>query len=204
MQPRNVRGTGYNVTDWVGGVNRVSWAQLQEMYSNGWTIGNHTKAHIDLTSLSLDSQTTALLDARNAFNDHGLFNVDYVNYPMSGAYNADTLTAMQNLGMRTGQSSILSFNNVSPLARPFEIATRSIGSGISLATAEGWVNTALSHQEILVLTFNDITTTPTSVDWYIDRFQSLVDYCIAQGIPIITMDDLYRLQTSDITIPLPK
>jgi hypothetical protein len=123
---------------------------------------------------------------------------------MSGAYNADTLTAMQNLGMRTGQSSILSFNNVSPLARPFEIATRSIGSGISLATAEGWVNTALSHQEILVLTFNDITTTPTSVDWYIDRFQSLVDYCIAQGIPIITMDDLYRLQTSDITIPLPK
>jgi hypothetical protein len=65
------------------------------------------------------------------------------------------------------------------------------------------VNTAIARQEILVITIQGLSSTPGTNDWYISRFQSLVDYCIGQGIPIITMDDLYQLQSGDITIPLP-
>ena len=38
---------------------------------------------------------------------------------------------------------------------------------------------------------------------YIDLFQDLVDYIISQGVPVLTMDELYRLQSGDITIPQP-
>jgi peptidoglycan/xylan/chitin deacetylase (PgdA/CDA1 family) len=200
MRTRNARGTGYIVTDLVGGTtDYVTWTQLQTMYAAGWTIGNHTKAHIDLTTQSLADQQAALLAARTALNAHGMTNVDYVAYP-NGNYNADTLTAMANLSMRTGRT-INKSNLVSPLMQPYEITQQSIQRSTTLTTAKSWIDTARSRQEIVVLTLHDISSSPYTYGWYTDRFQSLVDYCIQQGVVILTMDDLYRLQSSDITIP---
>jgi peptidoglycan/xylan/chitin deacetylase (PgdA/CDA1 family) len=200
MQSHNVRGTGYVVTDWAGTSGYASWAQLLGMNNAGWTIGNQTKANGDLTTLSLASQLAALSDARAVLNINGILNADYVAYP-GGKYNTDTLTAMTNLGMRTGQN-LLAFNNVSPLGSPFEISSRLISKTTTLSTAESWVDAAKSRQEILVINIQGLSTAPGANDWYIARFQSLVNYCISQGIPIITMDDLYRLQSGSITIPL--
>ena len=130
---------------------------------------------------------------------HGMTNVNYVAYPY-GSYNANTLTAMANLGMRSGRT-ILVFNNLSPLTNPFELAQRSIGTATTLDAAKAMVDTAKSRGETLVLLFHDISTAPTSSGWYPDRFRALMDYLISQGVPIITMDDLYRLQSGAITIP---
>ena len=199
MNDKNVRGTGYVVTDWVDGTNKVTWAQLQEMESAGWTIGNHTKAHTDLSLLTLAEQEAALMDARTVLSDHGITNSDYVAYPY-GNYNEDTMMAMENLGMRLGRTMVAA-NNVSPLQSPFEISQREVIRWLPLSTVQTWVNTAVARQEILVLTFHDIGTSPTSSGWYVDRFRSLVDYLISQDIPIITMDDLYRLQSGDIGSP---
>ncbi len=107
---------------------------------------------------------------------------------------------MANLSMRNGRT-LLAFNNFSPLASPYQIAQRTIVKGTSLATAQGWVNTAIARQEILVIKLEGLSASPSTSDWYISRFQSLVNYCIAQGIPVITMDDLYKLQFGSITIP---
>jgi len=199
MWTRNVRGTGYIATDWVEELNRVTWDQLNSMYSSGWTIGNNTAAGAYLTSMTLAEQLAALQGAQTALNAHSMTNVDYAAYP-GGAYNADTLTAMANLGMRTGRT-LLTFNSVSPLASPFELSQRSIARSTTLATAKSWVDTAKSRQEILVITLHGISAAPGSSDWYIDSFRSLVDYCIQQGIPVLTMDDLYQLQSGSISIP---
>ena len=199
MEPKNVRGTGYIITNQVDTIDRVTWPQLQDIYATGWTIGNHTSAHTTLTTLSLSGQEAALAAARDALNAHGLMNVDYVAYPY-GNYNADTLTAMANLGMRSGRT-LLNFNNLSPLTNPYEIAQKSVGRATTWETTKGYIDTAVSRGEILVLTLHDISANPTSSGMYIDPFQDMVDYIIAQGVPIITMDDLYRLQSSDITIP---
>jgi peptidoglycan/xylan/chitin deacetylase (PgdA/CDA1 family) len=199
MDARNVRGTGYIITDWVGGGTQISWSQLQNIYASGWTIGNHTKSHPHMPDLSLNDQIAEFYAARLALNSHGLMDVDYVAYPF-GEYNSDTLASMANLGMHNGRP-LLNFMNISPLMRPFEIGQKYIGPGTALATAENLVITAISRQEILVITFHDISTSPTGNGWYIDRFQAFVDYCIQQGIPFLTMDDLYRLQSESIRIP---
>ena len=201
MKTRNVRGTGYPVTDWVNGTHQATWLQLQEMYAAGWTIGNHTKTHSHLPSLSEVDQESELMGARSALNAHGITNVDYVCYPF-GEYDNNTLTAMTNLGMHNGRT-LLYGNFVSPVVAPYEIPQREIASSVALSSAETWVDTARSRQEILVIVFHDISADPApdSNDWSIGNFQSLVDYSIQQGVPIITMDDLYWLQYGIITIP---
>ena len=85
-------------------------------------------------------------------------NGNYVAYP-GGKYNADTLLAMTSQNMRTGRT-LLTFNNVSPLASPFEIAQRSISKSTTLSTAQGWVTTAKSRQEILVITIQGLSASP--------------------------------------------
>jgi hypothetical protein len=72
MEPRNVRGTGYIVTNWVDNINMVTWPQLQEIYSTGWTIGNHSASHTNLTTLSLTGQEAELAAARNALSAYGI------------------------------------------------------------------------------------------------------------------------------------
>jgi len=200
MQTHNVRGTGYIPTNLVGNTGQASWAQLLTMYNTGWTIGNFTMAGTSLAGLSQADQMAVLSGARDALNAQGIFNADYVAYP-SGEYDPNTLAAMTALGMRTGRT-LLTFNNVSPLASPFEIAQRTISKSTTLSTTEGWVDTAIARQEILVIKLEGLSASPGTSDWYIARFQSLVNYCIAQGIPIITMDDLYKLQSGPITIPI--
>jgi peptidoglycan/xylan/chitin deacetylase (PgdA/CDA1 family) len=199
MNSLNVRGTGYIPTNLVGSTGQATWGQLQEMFAAGWTIGNQTMSNVDLTTLDQAGQVAELNGALSALNMNGITTGNYVAYP-SGKYNADTLTAMANLGMRTGRTQ-LAFNNLLPLPSPFEIAQRQIIKSTTLSTAQGWLNTAKSRQEILVISIQGLTASPGTNDWYIARFQSLVNYCIQQGVPIITMDDLYQLQSVGITIP---
>ena len=170
MKTRNVRGTGYPVIDWVNGTNQATWPQLQEMYAAGWTIGNHTKTHAHLPSLSEADQESGLMGARSALNAHGMTNVDYVCYPF-GEYDNNTLTAMANLGMRNGRTLIYG-NSISPVVAPYEIPQREIASIVALSTAEGWVDTAKSRQEILVIVFHVTSANPApdSDDWSIDNF----------------------------------
>jgi hypothetical protein len=52
-----------------------------------------------------------------------------------------------------------------------------------------------------VITIQGLSAAPGTNDWYTARFQSLVAYCITQGIPVITMDNLYQLQSGSIIIP---
>ena len=135
MEPRNVRGTGYIVTNWVNTVNKVTWPQMQEIYSTGWTIGNHSASHTNLTTLSLPGQEAELLAASDALNAYGIMTGGHVAYPY-GSYNAYTLTAMANLGMRSGRT-VLNFNNISPLTNPYELGQRSIQKATTLETAKG-------------------------------------------------------------------
>ena len=200
MQTHNVRGTGYVPTNLVGTSGQATWAQLQAIFATGWTIGNQTMSNVDLTTLNQAGQEAELYGAWSALNSQGITTGNYVAYP-GGKYNDATLSAMTTQNMLTGRT-LLTFNNVSPLASPFQIAQRSIIKSTTLSTAESWVDTAKSRQEILVITIQGLSASPGTYDWYIARFQSLVAYCISQGIPIITMDDLYQLQSSDITIPV--
>lgn len=203
MRTRNVRGSGYIVTDWVGGPSTMTWTQIRELYLADWTIGSHTRNHPDLRTLSVSEQQAEFEGAHADLVAHGMTNVDYVAYPY-GRYNADALTAMQNAGMRLGRTLVYG-NHILPLAEPYQIIQKSIEHTdeyvTPLSDAKSWVDTAIQRREIVVFVLHGLADTADDDNWPIADFQALVDYCIRRGIPILTMDDLYRLQSEDITIP---
>jgi hypothetical protein len=71
MKGLNIRGNNYCITNFIGNKGMISREQLQEMYDNGWMIGNHTSLHWNLESRS-DREIVALVkNARDQLISNG-------------------------------------------------------------------------------------------------------------------------------------
>jgi peptidoglycan/xylan/chitin deacetylase (PgdA/CDA1 family) len=201
LRQQRARATVFPISSLVGGLGYLTWAKLQEMYAHGWTVANHTSTTTNLTTLTEAQQETTINTCDAALLANGIVERrKYLAFP-GGNYNADTLIAMTATGMRFGRM-VANWTEKMPIANTSLIPGRGIGSSVSLATAQGYIDTAKNRQEIAILYFHGISDTPGAGDWYADRFRSLVDYAITQGVPIITIDDLYNLQTRSISIPM--
>ena len=60
MQAHNIVGSMFVPSSYVGDAGYVTAAQLLEMQAAGWTIGNHTQNHTDLTTLTEAQQETEI------------------------------------------------------------------------------------------------------------------------------------------------
>ena len=160
---------------------------------------------MDLTTLDQAGQEAELNGAWSALNNNGITTGKYVAYP-SGKYNAATPAAMTSQNMYTGRT-LVTFNNVSPLSSsftnqlsPFEIGQRSISRNTSLATAQGWVTTAIARQEIFWNHHPGPQRQP--------ELERLVYFTLPEPDGLLHSAgyphhhyDLYQLQNGDITIP---
>ena len=207
MRQHGIRGTLYPVQSW----GWLTWDQVREMAAAGWTIGNHTQTHTRLILLYEAQQEAELSDALNDLAAHGLgAGAKYVAYPY-GEFNDDTMTAMSNLGMRTGRTvEVADAVERTPypawvlpmidLYAPYLLPARSCDSGDSLASLEGAVDAAISGGTILSLMFHNVGgfgETSTA------DFKALIEYIAARrdSIDALTMDDLYRLTQGPVTVP---
>lgn len=190
MQTKNINGTAYMVSDFIGDAGYLSEAQLLEMQAAGWVIGNHSKTHTDFTTLTQAQQETELDGCRDALAAIGITTGDHVAYPF-GNFNADTLAAMAAQGMVTGRDDgggAFAF----PPADNYQLAATSVLRTTALATVKSAIDTAMSNGQVLVLLFHVLTASPSGdYDWSISDFQALMNYIHAEGYPTGTIIDLY-------------
>jgi peptidoglycan/xylan/chitin deacetylase (PgdA/CDA1 family) len=206
MKNRGVRGTFFVPSDYVGTGGYVTAAQLIKMQAADWTIGNHTKDHTNLTTLSEADMETNLSAAITAYAAIGIIDgpQKYVAYP-GGAWNADVLTAMTNLGMRIGRTSAshtnVGYNNSLP-CNLYTLAASTVTNTTTVATVTGWIDTAIANGTIVPLTFHQIGA---GSDMTLADFKLVIDYIVAKSragkIQIITMNDLYKLTLGPISVP---
>src|SRR5574337_1157112 len=194
MRDRGLMGTQYVVTDLTDTANYLTHEQLQEMDGAGWIIGNHTKDHTILTTLTEAQQETELTGAKTALEGWGLTRGSlHVAYPGGGS-NADTITAMTNTGMLTGRNTEVTAT-IDPLAAyPYQIGIASIGitNTTTLADVQALINTARTRGKYVALLFHGLVdAAPAAWEWTNANFQALVDWIIAQGIPTKTIEDFY-------------
>ena len=124
----------------------------------GWTIGSQaTNTNVDLGTLTLDQQNTELSTALNALTTNGIGNPTTLPTPVEVQRGHSDSNDEPGY---TYRPTLLTFNNVSPLADPFQIAQRLINKGTTLTQAQGWVDTAFSRQEILVITIQGLSRNP--------------------------------------------
>lgn len=203
-QARGINATLYMISGDIGGAGKVSAEQLTVMHNNGWDIGNHSTSATDLTTLTQEQAQTALAGCKTALDALGLSRSSaHVAYP-SGGYNDTVRAAMTAEGMLTGRTVHLAPSPTLPLIDPYTIETKVVKADVSLATAKGYIDTAISHGTICSLLFHDIVDADVDdYEWSTANFQALIDYIIAQQITPLTISQLYALQSGAVTVTRP-
>ena len=202
MEPHKIRGTIYAITDWIDGIG-LSSAQLLDLDAHGWSIANHTDDHTDLTTLSEADQELRIDAGRDALDALGLTRASrYMCLPL-GLKNADTYTALAAQGMLTCTNGGTARLPVLPAFDIYEVESQGISNTTSLATAQGYVDTAITNKSILNLVFHSIVETPTiATEWATADFQSLMNYIASKRsqISCITIDDYYNLTLGAVRV----
>lgn len=207
LKAHNMRGTIYTPTALIGTAGYMTVAQLQELYRAGWSISNHTNNHVHLTSLSEADQETEISAATAALDGWGLTKASkHIAYPF-GEKDANTLTAMTNLGMQTGRTTLPPEQTAGdgvpelslPFDLPYEIPTYQCTT-MSLATAETYIDGAITRGVIQPFFYHNLAG-----EWDIATYQSFIEYIASKRSDIIpiTIDDFQKLQSSGVRVPRP-
>lgn len=173
----------------------VSQSQLGEMYTYGHDISSHNRANTAYpdenppTAQPSDTDRltycTAFRYTRNLMRDLG-WNRALGYHPfVQGAHDGALADAMKAHGasvMRTtGAGSVVPFR--CGLQSVFR--QRQLGSGTSLSTARGWVDSAVARKEDFFLMGHILAdTASSSITWAQTDFASLLDYAISKGVRV--------------------
>lgn len=192
MQPRGIVGTTYCVSSWVGTDGYETWAQLREMDAAGWSIGNHTALHGELSGESASGVQTAVDTCKIAMDAESLGrSAQHVAYPFGGTVSANMLTGMADAGMLSGRSTIPGTINLSSTGF-YEIPTTSYPvAATTLTGVQNAIKTARRNDTWCTVLFHGITASPADYDWSTANYQALVDWLVENAVPCITVSDLY-------------
>jgi peptidoglycan/xylan/chitin deacetylase (PgdA/CDA1 family) len=191
MVTNNVPGTLYMVSDRIDQAGSLSAAQLATYYAAGFDVGNHTKSHTNLTTQNQAQQEAAFTDCKNALDALGLTRASsFVAYPF-GASNATTLLAMAATGMTSGRAYGGSYY-LAALDPPYLTSSMEPLPATTLATVQGWITGAQTMGANVALLFHEIVAAaPGSGQWLQADFEDLIDWLIAQSIPVKTITDAW-------------
>jgi len=99
LQKYKFTATVFMVSSYIDGEGFLSLEQLHKLVAAGWTIGDHTSTHVDLTKLDSDSIEKELRDSQALLEKDLGEPVKYFCYPY-GAYNSE----IKKLLLETGFS----------------------------------------------------------------------------------------------------
>jgi len=203
MQSKGMIGTSYIIQSAIDSTNGLTEAQIIEMDAAGWDIGNHTVSHVALTALTEAEQETEIGDCKTYLDGLGLTRASkHVAYPL-GAYNADTLTAMTNLGMITGRTIVEGFKTIDQFTW-YELPSTVLTSTTSLEYMRALVDYIKCYGYTSIFYMHEIVESISSPgQWLISDFQALVDHVYDNKIPTLTISQLYGLHSAPLTYTNP-
>ncbi len=195
MISKGLKGTVYAVTDLIGTAGNMTSANLQNVDASGFIVANHTKDHTVLTGLTEAQQEAEMTGAITALSGWGLTKGNYHLAFPGGGSNADTVTAMTNVGILTGR-------NATDTAAGFDILSvdpyklflrRGVQSTDTLDAVKAYINSIVSDGRYGILLFHDVVNAgPTTWQWLTSNFQALIDWIVDNGIPCKTIPDIYN------------
>ena len=204
MKPKGIRAS----LSWESDTTNITLQQLLEMDRAGWTIANHTDSSTVLTTLTEAQQETAISNCRTWLNTRGLTRgSNYLVYP-GGGNDANTITAMTNLGILTGRNAKDAFGNggqnqALPFSSIWQLPANSVTTAWTLATVEGYIDEAIAGGYIMPLLFHNLGG--GGGQWIVSDFNALMDYIYAKykdGLIFpYTIDDFYNNSISSRKIP---
>lgn len=182
---------------------QLTEAQMVEMDAAGWDMCNHTTSPAQLDTLTLEEQETALTGGKTYLDGIGLSRCSsHVTYP-SGAYNADTLTAMANLGMLTGKTELKEGREKMyyHAANPLLWTVFSHNASYTDAYYIDYLQAAQASNQVAMIVFHAIVASGASGNQSNRaNFRAIIDWIHASGMPVLTVSQMYALLSGSIEI----
>ncbi|HHX36916.1 MAG TPA: polysaccharide deacetylase family protein, partial [Clostridiaceae bacterium] len=202
MKKRNMVGTSYIVSDFIGTDGYMTEANLIEMDSYGWCIANHTQSHTNLTTLETASDVAAAWQGCKDYLDSiGLTKTSsYCAYPYNAA-NETVFAGTELFGCKLGRISGLGHPNIFDNNRfMLEVNCQSTDYNEPISVPIGFIEGNLKYGRVPVLLFHGLHEQVVGQRiWTRELFAQLLDYIQEIGLKTLTIDDLYNLISSDVT-----
>jgi len=173
------------VSDWVGGANKTTEAELVELEGDGWEILSHSKTHTNLTTLNEAQITTELSDSKTALEAMGL-TIENLVYP----YNANN-TLVRTVSQDYYDSARVGGNVVNPqMLVTYALNSKDADDHTDLAAFKVLVDAAESGQSWVIFYLHSTDADDATA------IGELIDYIQAKDIDIITVQQALDLTTS--------
>jgi peptidoglycan/xylan/chitin deacetylase (PgdA/CDA1 family) len=187
---QRVRGTFYIISDALGwGTNtNMNAAMVKQLYREGNDIGNHTRDHADLASLSSSqvwnefSQSQAALRAQTGIVPHTCA------YPMGSSDGTVQLIARHYFKVCRGTSD--GTNTIGHLATPYDLAILYVHTDTTAADVRAEALAAKAARKWLILVYHGVGTIGSADDVSQSQFRSHVVALKNTGIRIATMQQV--------------
>jgi peptidoglycan/xylan/chitin deacetylase (PgdA/CDA1 family) len=194
-----IRGTFAFQGNNIDVANAMTTAQMNTAYEAGWDVTNHTYTHANLTSITSAQRFDELGQCRDIMEANGWTRtINYFVAPQGGLNN-DAVADLEAAGFtlaRGGRSLFTdaqqsTFQGVDNVMR---LVSKDVGnSGVSLATAKGYVDTCIRLGTTLMLVFHKLDAVADSLTWTTDDYEALVDYVyLKQQSNLLDIPTLYE------------
>lgn len=193
--------TFFPVTNWIGGDEHMTGAQLKALYLRGHEIGCHTRSHPHIEGLSAEDIKAEIEGARADLAAYGV----KMSRGFAGPYGEDNpaiAMLIQSGLIRYSRHAFQESNRVSDLFNfpgtfnPAEIIAVSVRRDTPLSWLKRIVSYAGDHRLYLVLVFHGVRNTPQDeYDTSTETFRQLIEHI---GWWAYEKDDGLRLRVRTI------
>lgn len=176
MSPRGLKGTIYAIGSKLRTAGYCTLAQLQEIYADGWDIGNH--GSVNLTTLSTQAEQEAEVLGEEQYIKEFTRSCKHYAYP-NGGYDDNAKNALEHIGYLSART-IIDRNQANYLDEKYLLTRYGIYNSTSVATAKSYIDSCIAQGASILLNFHIIVdaTADVSTKVLTADFQALMDYIL--------------------------
>ena len=202
------KATFYVVCDYIDKKNRISWNELQNLYTEGHEIGSHSMSHANLDNIMTDVAHNEIIQSKKCIEDRGI-KVNSFSYPFnSGDDNSEILDLVSSnyefartaggdpdnkISSENDQNleryTIVGWSHDAEKKEYFYSDSEMLLKFKEYVTEYSTRDGKNSHMPIII--YHKIGDIEDTYSTSVDLFESEMNYLHENGFKVITMDQVF-------------